>query len=97
MHIRKFEEDIEKMKTFLKSPIGEYSDEDDLFINNFIIKFRELIKLLSIANQQDFEKVTKEYKNNLKNLINKSETLLNLVKPIYGKRRKPRDWKAWKK
>ena len=97
MSIRKFEEDINKMRTFIKSPTGEYPDEIDIFINNFIIRFRELIRLLSPANQQEFEKVAQDYKKNLKNFIIKSQILLELVKPIYNKKMiKATRWKAWK-
>ncbi|MBA7598834.1 hypothetical protein ES703_05859 [subsurface metagenome] len=97
MHIRKFEEDIKKIKTITQLPNGEYSEEDDIFINSFIMRFRELIKPLSIANKQDFEKSVQNYKKSIKKFANRSQTLLELVKPIYHKKMmKSLKWKAWK-
>ncbi len=86
MEINELEYDLKRMKSFKKSDDDKYSDKDDAFVRNFIIKFREFIRPLSEENRKEFEKVAKNYNKHLSRFIKTSETLLQEVEPFYDRR-----------
>ena len=86
MEISEFEYDLKRMKSFKKSADDQYSDKDDAFVRNFIIKFREFIRPLSQENRKEFEKVAKDNNKHLSRFIKTSEKLLKEVEPIYNRR-----------
>ena len=86
MEISEFEYDLKKMKSFKKSADDKYPDKDEAFIKNFIIKFREFIRPLSLENRKKFEKSAKDYTNDLSIFIKTSEKLLKEIEPVYDRR-----------
>ncbi len=82
MAFGKLKRKIKNLDGIVKLPDGNYSKEDDKFIKEIIIEFREFMTLLSQGNRDEFEEVAKNYKENLNNLI----TSINGFTPFIQKR-----------
>ncbi len=80
------------LKNLIKPPTGNFSEEDDNFIKETIIKFRESMINLSKAKQEEFEVKAKNYKKNLNGLIAAMEGLLQFIKSKYTGNYKKTTW-----
>lgn len=86
MTFGKLKRDIKKLSKIVKLPDGNYSKEDDEFIKNIIIRFREFMTYLSSANQSEFEKSAKKYNSNLNDLIATIERFIPIIQTEYNKK-----------
>ena len=83
---------IIRLKNLIKLPTGNFSEEDDNFIKETIIRFRESMIDLSRAKKDEFEEKAKNYKKNLNGLIATMEGLLQFIKSKYTGNYKKTAW-----